>query len=163
MAYLAIKGERITMPEFTPITSQEEFDALIKDRIERAKESVRKEFADYEELRTRLGEKDAVIQENAGKLTGLQSQVSDLTAKLNAAETDSVKTRIAFEAGLPFEMLSRLRGSTEDEIRADAKELLTLINVTPAATAAQMHYKPNNTEVQADKALRDLSQALKAQ
>ena len=35
------------MAEFTPITTQEEFDKAIGDRLKRERETVKKEYADY--------------------------------------------------------------------------------------------------------------------
>ena len=35
---------------FEPITTQEEFDKVIKERIERAENKVRSQFGDYEDL-----------------------------------------------------------------------------------------------------------------
>ena len=39
--------------EFTPITTQEAFDAAIKDRLARERETVTKKFADYDDLKNR--------------------------------------------------------------------------------------------------------------
>ena len=37
--------------EFKPITTQEEFNAAIKARLERQESTIRKEYADYEDLK----------------------------------------------------------------------------------------------------------------
>lgn len=146
------------MAEFTPINTQEEFDALIKDRIERAKESTRKEYADYEDVKKKLCDKDAELSKMAERLTSLDAANKDLTAKLSASETDSAKTRIALENGLPFEFKDRLRGSTEDEIRADAQLLAKFFaSQKPAAPL----YNPDGGDGNAN-ALKGLSDALKS-
>lgn len=48
-------------------------------------------------------------------------------ARIQTYETDALKSRIAHEVGLPFEMSSRLNGSTEADIRKDAQSLLKLL------------------------------------
>ena len=116
------------MADFTPINSQEEFDALIKDRLERERTAVRKEYADYEDIKTKLSKANEDMKAQAEKLTSFESQISDLNAKLSASETDSAKTRIALETGIPYEMRNRLNGTTEDEIRKDAEELVKFFN-----------------------------------
>ena len=48
-------------------------------------------------------------------------------AKIRGYESSSVKTRIAHETGLPYEMAARLSGETEEDIRKDAETLVQLI------------------------------------
>ena len=97
---------------FNPITTQEEFDAAIKTRLERE----RNKYADYDDLKTQVGtlttERDTYKQ-----------QVEERDAKIRKYETDSVKTRIAQEKGLPAGMASRLSGETEEDIAQDADNL----------------------------------------
>ena len=94
---------------FNPINTQEEFDAAIRDRLERE----RGKYADYEDLKAQVGtlttERDTALQ-----------QVADRDAKIAKYETDSVKTRIAREKGIPAEMAHRLTGETEEDIAKDA-------------------------------------------
>lgn len=115
------------MAEFNPINTQEEFDAIIKSRLEREANKVRGEFADYESIKNTLAERNKQLEELNGKISGFETQISDLNAKLSASETGSAKTRIAYEMGLPFELGGRLTGTTEDEIRKDAESLKQLI------------------------------------
>ena len=42
-------------------------------------------------------------------------------------ESDSVKTRIAHEAGIPYELAGRLAGEDEDAIRKDAETVAKLL------------------------------------
>lgn len=97
---------------FNPINTQEEFDAAIKDRLNRE----RQKYADYDALKEQVGtlttERDTYKQ-----------QLDERDAKIKKYETDSVKTRIAQEKGLPASMASRLAGETEEEIMQDADNL----------------------------------------
>lgn len=122
------------MAEFTPINTQEEFDALISDRIQRAQNTVRKEYADYDSVKSELSTAKTDLEKAAQQNTDLSNQIKELQEKLSKSETDSAKTRIALEMGLPLEMCSRLQGKTEDELREDAKGLASLFtrqNVPP--------------------------------
>lgn len=110
------------MSEFKPINTQEEFDAAIKDRLERE----RGKYADYESLKTQVGtlttERDTAVQ-----------QLSDANAKIKTYETNSVKMRIAQEKGLPAEMALRLAGETEEDIAKDADSMVQIFKATKGA------------------------------
>lgn len=116
--------------EFKPIESQEQLDSIIKSRLERERTAIRSEFADYEQLKSGLAEKTKEAEELSGKITAFEAQIQELNSKLAKSESDSAKTRIAREEGLPFEMVSRLTGANEEEIRKDAKELAKLFKKT---------------------------------
>lgn len=110
------------MAEFTPINTQEEFDAAISARLERE----RAKFADYEDIKTNAATLQTAIDAEKAKSTGYESTIADLNGKIKAYETDSEKTRIALEAGIPFKYRDRIRGESEDEMKADAAELAEL-------------------------------------
>lgn len=106
--------------EFTPITTQEAFNNAIADRLQRERASAVKPYADYDDIKKEL---DNLRTANA-TLTG---QLNDANDTIKRHETDSVKTRIAHEKGLPYEMAARLTGETEEEISADADKLVGVI------------------------------------
>lgn len=114
--------------EFTPIMTQADFDAAISDRLKRERETISKRYADYDDLKAKvstyekqLSDQARQIQEAADKQAAHDQTVAELTAKLKSHETASVKTRIALELGLPYELAGRLTGDTEDAIRKDAE------------------------------------------
>lgn len=117
---------------FTPINTQEEFDNRIKDRL--ARETAK--YADYEQIKQ---ENDAYKQQISvanGKITGFDEQIKELNSKIKGYESDSVKTRIALELGLPHALASRLTGEDEAAIRKDAEAIMKLIGPSaPAPTA----------------------------
>lgn len=120
------------MAEFTPIETQEAFDAAIKDRIERAKKSAAADAAkQYEGW---IKPEDA--QKSADQIAALTKQVAELTAKNQAAELSALRTRIAHETGLPFELADRLHGGDEKALRADAEALGKLTASKPAPSPA---------------------------
>ena len=117
------------MAEFTPITTQEQLDGIIKDRLERAAKAERDKFADYDTIKSSLAGKTKETETLTGKVSELQKQLDELTKSKASAESDSVKTRIAYQMGLPFGLHSRLSGSTEEEIKKDAETLSKLMHI----------------------------------
>ena len=90
---------------FEPITTQEAFDAAVEQRLA--------PYADYNEIK-------AQNETYAG-------QIVELNSRIQTYETDALKTRIAHEVGIPFNLAQRLTGSNEADIRKDAQALLKLI------------------------------------
>ena len=122
------------MADFKPITTQEEFDAAIGDRIKRERESMAKKYGDYDDLKKRVAEQETQIgdltkerDDNAKKYAGYDKTVADLQAQVKGYETSSVKMRIAHETGIPYEMAGRLSGETEEDIRKDAAILARFV------------------------------------
>ena len=130
------------MSDFKPIETQEQLDSIIKDRVARAEKSatekVEEKYKGYispddfaartkelNEKNTELGNslKNAEEERDKAKndLTGLES-------KVKAYETASVKSRIAHELGIPYELANKLSGETEDEIRKDAEAMKPFIS-----------------------------------
>lgn len=128
------------MAEFTPIMTQEEFDTAIGPRLERERNTVRKEYADYETIKTSVGN----LQRQLGER---DKTIGELNQKIKGYETDSVKTRIALETGLPMELRSRLTGETEAEIRADAEALAKLIGTQTHSAPPLKDTEPAGTDI----------------
>ena len=129
---------------FTPITSQEQLDSVIGERLKRERETVSKKYADYEDLKgkvsgyeTQIGELSKSLDDANKKISGFDQERQELNSRISAYETASVRTRIALEEGIPYELSGRLSGDTEDAIREDAKLLSQFIskNNTPPPLA----------------------------
>ena len=115
------------MADFKPIETQEAFDAAIAQRIARAQDTVRQEYADYDKVKASYGDLQRQI-EAANKQKGeYESRIEALQTQCKGYETDALKTRIALETGLPFQLRDRLNGDTEESLRADAQTMLGLI------------------------------------
>jgi hypothetical protein len=115
--------------EFKPIETQEAFDAAIKSRIERAKQSAadeaKKAFTGW--ISPDDAKKSAEqITALTGQLSERDKQIAELTAKVSASDAASLRMKIAMEAGLPAALAARLTGNTEEEIRKDAELLASL-------------------------------------
>ena len=155
------------MGEFKVIETQEELDALIKDRIERERKSISEKYSDYEELKKRNTEYEAQVSKLSEankafetKVSEYDKQISDLSSKIKGYETDSAKTRIALETGLPYEMARRLNGSTEEEIRKDAETLVKLVGRKESAPAGSSEPAQYGNKSAKDEALRKLVRSM---
>ena len=96
--------------EFTPINTQEEFDARVKEL-----------YGDVSDLQGQ-------IQNLNTKVTTLTGERDTLQGKVKGFETSALRQRIAREKGIPAEMADRLSGETEEDIRKDADTMAGLIN-----------------------------------
>lgn len=115
---------------FKTIETQEQFDAMVKDRLERARESVRKEYQDYESLKEKVNGFQIEKESYETKIASLTKSNEEITGKYKALETDSLKVKIALENGIPFEMANRLSGTDVDSITKDAKLLSGFVSKT---------------------------------
>lgn len=125
------------MSEFKVIETQEELDAIIKNRLERLKEK----YSDYDEIKALAVQ---VQDENSSLKSALETskqetessnkQIADLEAKISGYETENLRTRIALQNGLPFDLADRLQGTDEESLKADAERLVSVIKpVEPVA------------------------------
>lgn len=119
--------------EFKPITTQEEFDKAIQERLNRQKESIERQYADYADLKAKnaemekeLGSLRNTLSEVNEKAKGYDKTFAELNAKIAGYETANLKTKIALQHGLPYDFASRLVGEDEKAIRADAESLSKL-------------------------------------
>ena len=96
--------------EFTPINTQEEFDAAVAER-----------YGDVaglqQQVTTLTGERDAHA-----------ATIAELQGKVKGYETSALNQKIARQAGIPMEMADRLTGETEKDIKADAEAIKGILN-----------------------------------
>lgn len=118
------------MSEFKAITTQEELDSIIGERLKRQKESILKQYTDYEDLKTKnvdlekeLTEIKKSLESSTSSKTELEKQIEELTEKVKAHDLSSLKIRYALENGIPYHLANRISGDDEDSIKADAQSL----------------------------------------
>ena len=109
------------MPEeFTPIETQEAFNEAIKDYIA----------------------PDEALKLNE-KISAQEAEINDLKSKNRIHGRTLLKSKIARETGIPYELSERLTGETEEEMRADAEKLSEYIksasNVSQPKFSAETH------------------------
>ena len=127
--------------EFKIIETQEEFDKAIQERLNRQKESIEKQYADYAEIKernttleTEVGTLKTTLAETNEKYTNYDKDIADLNTKIAGYETANMRTRIALQHNIPYDLASRLVGEDEESITADAKKLAELVgNKEPVA------------------------------
>ena len=107
--------------EFKPITSQEELNKLIGERIGK----VKSQFADYDDLKAKAAKFDEVEQASKSELEKAQERIAELEGRATQAERAALVTKIAAEEGVIPEVLT---GSTEEEMRAAAKRVIEWAN-----------------------------------
>lgn len=83
--------------------------------------------ASVKELEKQLNDLNENLTKTTDAKTTLEQSIADLTAKASASELKALKSQIAYETGLPFELAGRLTGDDEDTLRADADSLSKLI------------------------------------
>lgn len=125
------------MSEFKTIETQEELDNIVKERIRREREK----FSDYDDLKKRVSELEsengalkATVEETKQTIAESDAQITELQGQVSNYETASLRTRIALQNGLPYDLADRLQGADEEALRADAERLAGFMRpVTPQA------------------------------
>lgn len=74
-----------------------------------------------------LGDLNTAFEKLTAEGEGTKSTIDTLNKKLKDYELSSLRTKIAYESGLPYELSSRLKGEDEESIRGDAETLAGLI------------------------------------
>ena len=130
------------MSEFKVIETQEQLDAIIKERLDRAEKKQAEKFAGYlspEDVDAKVAALNKKVEELGNSLNGANDKakadaesIASLEAKVKSYETASVKSRIAHEVGIPYELANKLSGETEDEIRKDAETLKPFVSTAAA-------------------------------
>lgn len=124
---------------FTPITSQEQLDKVIKGRIERAERKAAAPYADYDELKAKAEAYDALGRQFAPgdgeggptieqRLAALEAENQSLK---HAGELAAWKAQVSKETGVPEAVL---RGDTLEEIQGHAAAVRQAMPVYPTVT-----------------------------
>ena len=130
---------------FEPITTQEQLDQIIQQRIERERTTIMKQYADYDALKQSNADLKEQIANAKNSRADLEKQITDLQSAVKTAEVERLKTNIAAEMNIPLALRDRLTGTTEEEIRKDAETFAGLIGGTkaeptkPAAPAPRLN------------------------
>lgn len=125
------------MSEFKTIETQEELDNIVKERIRREREK----FGDYDDLKKRVSELEsengalkATVEETKQTIAESDAQITELQGQVSNYATASLRTRIALQNGLPYDLADRLQGADEEALRADAERLAGFMRpATPQA------------------------------
>lgn len=125
------------MAEFKVIETQEEFDSAIQKRLAQKEREVTERFKGYlspddavtlrngyeEQLKAMQGDLDAANE----RISGFDSELSEWKTKASKAEHELLRGKVAAAKGLPFELSTRLVGTTKEELEADADTLASFV------------------------------------
>lgn len=152
------------MSDFKVIETQEQLEEVLKKRLERERETVKKEFEGYLSP-TDVAEKykgylspEAEKEKYKNHLS--PEEVAKKDAKIKEYETDSVKTRIAHELGLSYDAVGFLRGDDEETIRKSAESLKSLVGSTTTAPLASTE---GNLDKAEDAAYKNVLRGMKGE
>lgn len=117
--------------DFKTIETQEEFNERIKDRLDRERSTISRQFED--QIKKAEADRDAYknqvegfqtsAKENAEKITDLETKLEEANKKAAGLELENLRTQVAIEKGLPMTLKGRLNGATKEELEADADSL----------------------------------------
>lgn len=111
------------------ITTQEELDAVIGERLKRERETSAKKYEgwtspdDLKKITDEHGKAIKKLQDAAAEAEKTLAEKDKQIAEGAKYKTDLEKTRIALAAGLPEKYASRLVGENADEWKADAEAM----------------------------------------
>lgn len=103
--------------EFKAISTQEELNEVIKERLDRQKRQFETQI---EELNSKLASQNKDLE----TLRANSEEVEKMKISLERKE---LKRKIAIENDLPYEFAERLQGEDEESIRKDAEEMAKFI------------------------------------
>lgn len=123
--------------DFKVIETQEDFDKAIQKRLAQKDRESEEKYKDYlspdkvsalkEDYEKKIADANKALSEAKEKLANHDQIVSDLTTRATTAESDLLKSRIAHESGVPFELAGRLVGKNEEELKADAEKFASYL------------------------------------
>ena len=142
------------MADFKPINTQEEFDAAIGARLKRERDTISAQYADYNDLKGKVGTLETQVNTLTGEKEALEQKVAGY-------ETNSVKMRIAQELGIPGAMAERLTGDSEEAIRKDAEAMAAIFKSVQGPAPLYTNEQPAAKE--SDAAMVDMLHSLRGE
>ena len=123
--------------EFKIIETQEDFDRAIQKRLAQKDKEQAERYKDYlspddvtslkSEYDKKIQDLNEALKQANEKIAGNDQVVSELTDRAKTAESDLLKSRIAHESGVPFELANRLVGNNAEELKADAEKFASFL------------------------------------
>lgn len=101
------------------------------DRFKEVNEAKNQALAEVEKLKKTVGQLQNTIKKSEddkkSEVEKLQDEIKQLSESFETEKQKRLRLKIASETGLPPALVDRLRGETEDELKADALNLVELI------------------------------------
>lgn len=132
-------GETPTATEFKPITSQQELNAALKDRLDRE----RAKFKDYPDLKAKASKLDEIEQANLSEIEKANGRITTAESERDSAKQEAMRVRKAVQYGLSIEVADEfLTGTDEETLDAQAKRLSDLMAEKATAEADRKKKNP---------------------
>ncbi len=113
-------GDTPAANEFKPITSQQELNAALKDRLDRE----RSKFKDYNDIKAKAAKLDEIEQANLSELEKANGRITTAESERDTAKAEALRLRVAVTHGISLEDADLfLTGTTEEALIAQAKRL----------------------------------------
>lgn len=103
--------------------TQAELDAIVQDRIQRE----RKKYDGFDDLKAKAAKLDELEDAQRSDLERLETRATEAEGKLTPLQQENARLKVAVQKGLVGDrafLVDRLKGETEEELSADADELL---------------------------------------
>ena len=131
------RKETVMSEEFKAITTQEEFDAAIGERIKRERKVTEEKYKGWMSPEDAAKKYEGFLspEDAARKYEGYISpeEAAKKDAQIRSYEADSVKTRIAHETGIGYDAIKFLQGDDEKSIKESAESLKKLMGTGAGA------------------------------
>ena len=115
------------MSEFKIIETQEQFDQAIKERLDREHAKASKE---YEEKLSGLNEQikaltkeNGSVKESLEKMADKDKEIDALKGQVKGYEKAKLRTDIALQHNIPYNLSDRIQGDDEEAMKKDAESL----------------------------------------
>lgn len=150
---------------FEAITTQDQFDAAIGERLKRERDTIEKKYEGY------LSPEEAQSKyEGYMSPEDVQEKYKDYLDPEKAAEKDatikdyerkSKKVQIAMAEGIPYDLAEKISGDTEEDMLKDAKRMAGFIKKTNPYP--EYNPEPNNNKNSKDEAMKRMLRGLKGE
>lgn len=105
-----------------PVTTQEQLDKIVKDRLEREREKVRSEFSDYDDLKAKAEKLDELEKSGSEELKKALAEVDNLKGELQTrdenAKLQQMRKQVAKDTGVPEDLI---QGADEESMKTFAE------------------------------------------
>lgn len=114
-------GETPAADEFQAITSQDELNRVIGERVKRATSK----FADYKDLQAKAAKLDEIENANRSEADKAQARIAELEGQLASVQAESLRLRVATEHGITDadDIALFLTGTDEETLTKQAERL----------------------------------------
>lgn len=129
--------------EFTPITSQEDFNKAIAGRLKRAVP------ADYDDLKAKAGKFDQLEAEKLTETQRLQAERDEFKGNAEKVQRENARLTVIANEGIPKEYQSLVHGDTPEalaESAALAKKLIDAAAKPAGNTVSYVNLDGNGSE-----------------